>query len=326
MNSHSLVEQVQKFIKKHELLSSTKSIVVGLSGGPDSVALLSILHSLQPEYGYTLIAATLDHQWRPESADEVTFCEQLAKRLSIPFRAKKAEEIRLPKSAGLTKEELGRALRRKFFEAIAQEYDAQAIALGHHYNDQQETFFLRMIRGATVAGLSGMKPKNSRYIRPLLACTKEELLSYLKDQSLSYCVDGSNEDTTFLRNAIRHKIIPAFQACDNRFEESFKKTLVTVQETDRYLDRVARAELATMTTQEDGHLILNIERFLATDSFLHERLLIVWLIHAQVPFVPSTSFFSELLRFIQGNGVQHQLHPAWKILRKQTMLMISKNI
>ncbi len=323
----NLASKVQAFSDEHCLIAEGSTIIIGLSGGPDSVALLSLLKKLQPQYNLTLIAAHLDHQWRKNSHKDEEFCRELAKKLGVEFVSSKAEEIELPpekaKKSG-SQEELGRSLRRAFFEKLAQKYSAQAIALGHHYNDQQETFFLRMIRGASIAGLSGIKPKQGLYIRPLLDCTKQELLEYLASGGLSYLEDETNKDPKYLRNAIRHQVIPALRDCDSRFDASFYKTLKTVQETDAYLDRITKDTLESISSEVQGALALDTEKFLATDSFLHHRLLVTWFVKEGVAFTPTTAFFNEVMRFMQNSGKEHKVHISWSLVKHGSSISIEK--
>jgi tRNA(Ile)-lysidine synthase len=316
---HPLLTQVHDDCLKKNLLTKNSTLIVGLSGGPDSVALLSLLTQLKKGYGLRLIAAHLDHQWRPTSEQDVLFCKQLAQSLGNEFVHQKAEHISLTKKPG-SQEERGRLQRRIFFEECARAQGAQAIALGHHADDQQETFFLRMIRGASIAGLSVMKPHTGLYIRPLLKRTKQELLTYLDDQHLGYLTDETNADTQYLRNAIRKEALPALRSCDGRFDISFFKTLEEVQETDEYLDRVTK-ELFSSLANEGS---ISIEKFLATDSFLHNRLLVQWFCHEQVPFTPSRAFFNEIVRFLKNPAKEHSVHPAWYLSKTAGTVSIKR--
>ncbi len=317
----TLEEKVRAFSDEHQLISEGSTLIVGLSGGPDSVALLTLLHNVYPTC--RLIAAHLDHQWRKESSKDVTFCRAFTESLSVEFVHTTAQNITLTKKPQ-SQEDHGRLIRRAYFEELAKEYHASAIALGHHYNDQQETFFLRMIRGASIAGLAAMKPKKELYIRPLLSCTKEELLSYLKDKNMAYVEDETNTDPKYLRNAIRHQVIPALRACDTRFDSSFVKTLKTIQETDAYLDRITKVTLEAMSTTLKGATLLDTKKLLATDEFLQHRLLVHWLCKERVPFTPTQGFFNELMRFLHNQGKEHQLHPSWKLVKSGTSLSIKR--
>lgn len=328
MKLHPLVKKVQTFSDEQQLITKGSCLqgsclIVGLSGGPDSVALLSMLKELQPLYEYTLIAAHLDHQWRDNSHEDVDFCRSFAESLEVGFESATLDKITLSRKPG-SQEEHGRLARRTYFEELAQKYNALAIALGHHYNDQQETFFLRMIRGASIAGLAAMKPQKGLYIRPLLECTKDEILAYLKDKKLTYLEDETNKDTKYLRNAIRHLVIPALRDCDERFDRSFYKTLQSVQHTDAYIARITEEAFADITTKVQGATALSYDKFLAADPFLKERLLIRWFCEEGVPFTPSGGLFKEVLRFLDNEGKEHQVHTSWKLVKEKGFLLIKR--
>lgn len=321
MKLHPLVKKVQAFSDEHELITKGSCLIVGLSGGPDSVALLSLLKELQPLYEYTLIAAHLDHQWRENSHENVLFCKQLAESFGVGFESTTLDTITLSKKPG-SQEEHGRLARRAYFEELAQKYNAQAIALGHHYNDQQETFFLRMIRGASITGLAAMKPQKGLYIRPLLECSKDEIFAYLADTNQSFLEDETNKDTTYLRNAIRHTVMPALRDCDNRFDRSFYKTLQSVQDTDAYIARITEEAFTDMTEELEGATVLSYDKFLDADPFLKERLLIRWFCEEGVPFTPSGGLFNEVMRFLNNEAKEHQVHTSWKLVKEKGFLRI----
>ena len=147
----------------NSLIPNHSTLIIGLSGGPDSVYLLHQLVFLQKEKNLTLIAAHLDHEWRKDSSKDTNFCQQLCTPMPVTFICKKASELGLSLDYKGSQEEIGRKLRRYFFEQLAQKYKATAIVLGHHADDQIETFFIRLIRGSTIYGLSSMKEKEGLY-------------------------------------------------------------------------------------------------------------------------------------------------------------------
>ena len=311
-----MIDKVTQFIDTHGLIQPGSTIIVGLSGGPDSVCLLHILHGLQSRYQYKLIAAHLDHEWRSESAQDALFCKDYALSLGVEFKESKASTIIPAKKYNGSKEELGRNIRRTFFESLVSEVGASAIALGHHLDDQQETFFMRLIRGASIAGLSGMKPREKMYIRPFLGVYKREILEYLESNNLRYVQDITNNDETYLRNAIRHKVIPALRTSDSRFDGTFEKSHAHIRDTQEFLDRLAEKVFAEISEQTETGIWLNITHFLAADSFLHHGLLVRWLCTTGVPFVPSTAFFDEIIRFFKNKGERHEPHTGWIIEKK----------
>ena len=187
IKNKALVQSLHIYCQKKKLIPSGITLIIGLSGGPDSVFLIYFLHEFQSLYKIKLIAAHLDHQWRENSAQDVKFCQQVCENLRIPFVTKKIGELSVPFKNNGSQEELGRKYRRFFLESIRKEYNADFIALGHHADDQQETFFIRLARGSSLTGLTCMKEKEGIYLRPLLTVNKSDILEYLHAQRFLTC-------------------------------------------------------------------------------------------------------------------------------------------
>src|SRR5579872_4562008 len=233
-----LFQRINSYISQHNLIPPNSTIILGLSGGPDSVFLAHLLADMQKKGLCTVIAAHLDHQWRTDSANDVQFCQALAEQLGITFVSTSIDNLSLSVKFNGSKEEMGRRMRRHFFEQVKNEHEAHAIALAHHADDQQETFFIRLLRGASLTGLTGMKPHHGDYIRPLLEISKAEILDYLTAHQITYLIDPTNESDAYLRNRIRNTVIPALTATDNRFSANFMATLHRLQETEEFLDHL----------------------------------------------------------------------------------------
>lgn len=183
--------------------SSFKRVIVGVSGGADSVCLALLLKSL----GYEVIVAHLNHQLRGRhSDDDAAFVKSFAQKLRVPCVIEAAE---IPRKGNL--EANARQVRYAFFEDVRRRFRADCIAVAHHEGDQLETVLMHLVRGAGVRGLAGMSPERGRIIRPLLDVTKKEILRFLKERGQAFRTDATNNDLRFLRNRLRHLVIPAFQ-------------------------------------------------------------------------------------------------------------------
>lgn len=321
-----MLNNIQQYITDNNLIASGSKIVIGLSGGPDSILLLHMLHQLQRTYNLTLIAAHLDHGWRANSASEVVFCKEACEALNIPFVSAHLDDLKLkPQKLKGSKEEVGRNARRFFLETIVREHHADSIALGQHLDDQEETFFIRLIRGSTLSGLTCIKPKDGLYIRPLLEIKKQEILVYLKEQGITYLTDPSNELDLFLRNRIRKYVIPALRQTDDRFDHNFLRTLGSIQDAERFLVDLTQKEFKRIAHQVDGQWHVNSTQLHELDPFMQYRVLLEWLILSDVPFVPTERFLDEIMRFIKQPGSKtHTLHERWSIIKKKNMLSIEK--
>ncbi len=321
----NIIKQITTFIQKHNLIPDHATIIIGLSGGPDSVFLTHVLNNLKQEKKLTLLAAHLNHEWRSNAHNDTALCKTLCQQLNIPLIHKKASDLAASFNYNGSKEELGRKLRRYFFEQLLQEYNANVIALGHHAQDQQETFFMRMIRGATLSGLTSMKPHDGFYIRPLLTVNKLDIMHYLNANTIPFCIDPTNQEEIYLRNKIRRQVLPTLEQCDQRFAHNFSRMLNNLQETEYYLNTLTQEQFKIIATASNGFLEINNTLLLKQSLFLQKRLIMHWLIQEKAPFTPTESFLDEILEFLQQPGSkEHRLHQAWSIIKQKNNVYIKK--
>jgi len=312
-------KNIKKFIKKHDMIPEQSTIVLGLSGGPDSVFLLDFLATLKQENLIKeIIAAHLDHEWREDSFKDAQFCAELAKKYGVTFVQRKISELGLDIKFDGSKEEFGRKARRCFFQQIKEAHNADLIALAHHAQDQQETFFIRLIRGSSLSGLTAIKPKHGSYIRPLLETNKQDLISFLEAENIPYLIDPSNISQEFLRNRIRAQVIPALKKCDDRFDTKFKETINRLQSTEQFLEQLTNKTFETISSKKEGIYYINLKQLLSFHPVLLYRILILWLIKQNVKFPISEGFLDEIIKFLKQPGSkEHQLHHNWCIVKKK---------
>jgi tRNA(Ile)-lysidine synthase len=321
-----MINQIYSFIQKHHLLPDSGTVVLGLSGGPDSIFLLHLLATLHHEKKIALVAAHLDHEWRTDSFKDVDFCRHVAARYNVPFVTAKASDVLPSLKKNGSQEEMGRKLRRTFLENVAAEYNAQAIALAHHLQDQEETFFIRLIRGTTLTGLIGMRPKHGLYIRPLLETNKEDIIHYLDTHQIEYLIDPTNVSESYLRNRIRLKVMPELNQADQRFNQNFLRTLHSLREAEQALADLTHRLFVETTVVRDSIHYLDLEKFFRHNNYLQKRILVHWLILEQVPFVLTERFLDEVVRFfIQPESKGHALHEAWSLVKEKGLVSLKKN-
>lgn len=188
--------------------SAGQRVVVGLSGGADSVALLDVLAGLASPRGFSVVAAHLDHALRRDSAADATFCGDLCAALGVPFRTVRADVEGRRRAEGGGLEEAARRERHAFLRRVKDEEGASWIALAHTRDDQAETVLLRLLRGAGGLGLSAMRPRAGDLLRPMLGLARRDVLDHLAARTLSWREDPSNGDLAIARNRVRHELIP----------------------------------------------------------------------------------------------------------------------
>jgi len=206
------VVEVQACIEAHAMLSPGDKVIVAVSGGADSMALLFALFQLRSMYDLTLMVAHVNHQLRgTEAEQDALFVEQQAACLGLPFYQTRVDVRALQRSSGMSLQHAARQLRYRFFHALYQTLDATRVALGHTADDQAETLLIRLLRGSGPAGLAGIPPVRLPFIRPLIAVSRQVISSYLQTERFSWVKDSSNEHAVYLRNRVRLDLLPKLQ-------------------------------------------------------------------------------------------------------------------
>lgn len=210
----TLRERVVEALRRHAPERANPRVLVALSGGGDSVALLHIARELHERGDLTIAgAAHLHHELRGDAADQdQRFCADLTARLGIPFVTTRIDVAARARDERRSVEDAARQVRYAFFEDAADRLSADLIATGHTRDDQAETFLLRLLRGAGTRGLGGIRPRAGRVVRPLLEVGRDELRRYLGDRGEGFREDASNADVAILRNRVRHELLPLLQS------------------------------------------------------------------------------------------------------------------
>lgn len=216
-------------------------VLVALSGGADSTALLLSMHDLQQEGKIGgLFAAHLNHGIRGEAAlRDQQFCEVLCRKHAIPFYTETADVPSYAKAHGQSLEQAAREVRYAFLERARDHFGANAIATAHHRDDQAETVLLHLIRGSGLTGLGGMKPRNGLLIRPMLSISRAEILEFLSARDADYCEDETNAENNALRNRIRNELLPLLSTYNPAIAESLNKTATLIAQDEAYLADIA---------------------------------------------------------------------------------------
>ncbi len=221
-----LLSTIHRSIVNHNLLSGDSVVIVALSGGADSVALLSALCEL----GYDCIAAHCNFHLRGDESDrDERHAADTARRLGAKYEVIHFDTEAYASAKGISIEMAARELRYEWFERLRQQYGAEAIAVAHHRDDNIETFFLNLLRGTGIAGLTAMSPRRGCIIRPMLDLTRADILSYLQKQNLSYVTDSTNADIQYRRNRLRNVILPLLNEHFPGADEAIAHTIACLQ-------------------------------------------------------------------------------------------------
>ena len=222
-------EKVRQTIRRHDMLAPGESVLVGISGGADSVCLLHVLWALQGELGIRVLAAHVNHGIRGEEADrDQEFVRSLCARWDVPLFEENIQVRELAKEEGISLETAGRLARYRFFSRIAGEQGITKTATAHNRNDQAETVLMRILRGTGIDGLAGIQYcRRDGVIRPLLDVEREEIEAYCAAHGLRYCTDSTNGENSYTRNRIRNQLIPELQA---QFNPGIVQTLSVLAE------------------------------------------------------------------------------------------------
>ncbi len=229
------LQQLHRFISQHAMIETGETVLVAVSGGADSLALLYGLHALRAKLECHLHVAHLNHNLRPDADADAEFVRQHAARLDVPFSL---AQVELP----VLSEAAGRAARYQFYEEVAARSGATKVALGHHRDDIAETVLMHLLRGSGTTGLKGILPvREERFIRPLAGFTRQEIEAFLASMNIEPRHDATNTDTRYLRNRIRHELLPLLERDYNpNVKIGLNRTAEVLGAESEYLDAMAR--------------------------------------------------------------------------------------
>ena len=251
-----LFREILKVNKKYNLIENNDIIVVGFSGGPDSVFLVEMLKKLQNFINFKIYLVHINHLLRGKDAvSDENFSFEYAKKNNLEIFIKRIPVKEIAKEVGKTLEEVGREERYKFFSEIYKKVGANKIATAHNKDDQIETFLFRLIRGASLQGLEGIKIKNNNIIRPISEIYKKDILDYLNKNEIQYKIDKTNFENEFTRNSIRLDLIPFIE---KRYNIKFKEKIFSLIEEIRENNQNNSLNLSDFTDSENRIILEQI--------------------------------------------------------------------
>lgn len=302
---------VRTYIEKQQLLSGDGPVLVGLSGGADSVALLALLVQLD----YPCVALHCNFHLRgDESVRDEQFAREMARTLDVPFYKIDFDTAAYGAEHHLSIEMAARELRYNWFEEMRLRLGAQAIAVAHHRDDSVETVLMNLVRGTGIRGLGGIRPKNGYVVRPLLAVSRSEILDWLAEQQLSYVTDSTNLSDAYTRNFIRLRVLPLLEELNPSVKASIARTADHLAETEAiylYVVEKARRELL----KEDFRIpIARLMEYPSPATILYELL---------KPYGFTRQVADDVFRSLTGESGKMFYSPDYRLLKDREYLLLS---
>lgn len=240
-----LIDKVRNTLNRYFLIKSGSEIIVGLSGGADSMCLLNCLYKLSKEYGFFVSAAHVNHGIRGEEADrDENFARENAEKLGLKFYSTRYDVPKISEETGESEEECGRRLRYEYFSSLSEKIKKNSgrdvfIATAHNLNDCAETFLLNVARGASLKGLCSIPPKRGNIIRPLINCSRDEIEKFDFENGIDFVTDSTNNSDDYSRNKIRHICLPVITEINPSFYKVFANTLETVRKDEKFFEDIS---------------------------------------------------------------------------------------
>ncbi len=274
--SIQFLNTVEQTITSFNMFTPGDSVLVGVSGGPDSVALLHALYLLASRFSIDLGLAHLDHGLRQkESEQDAGFVSNLASQYNLPFYLKKQDVAQYQKEYKLSLEDAARRIRYTFFLEIAEKKGYTRIATAHHANDNAELILMNLIRGTGTKGLEGIPPKRSNMIvRPLIHCYRSEILTFLSEQKLDYVLDSTNTDKRFTRNRIRLELIPQLKTFNPKISETLNRLGSIIKNQEIWIQDLVEHNIKDVIVGQTEHSVdISLAEFKTKPHALKQRII-----------------------------------------------------
>jgi len=272
----ALHQQIRRTIRRHGLCPGGTRLLIGLSGGSDSVALTLLLKELAAQESFSIVAlAHLNHRLRCTAMRDEQFCRDFAQRLGIPIAVESIDVGSYAQSQRLSVEDAARRIRYDFFHRASEPVSADRIAVGHTRDDQAETFLLKLVRGAGLTGLGGIYPRRDSVVRPLLEVGRAELRSYLESRGQGWVEDETNEDLENPRKRIRHKVLPELDLAGNASATpAIARAAAIIREDGQWLDELSDRRFDVLVARSNTGLEIDVSGLMAEPLPVRRRVVL----------------------------------------------------
>ena len=278
-----LKKEILNTIKKYNLINEKDSIVIGVSGGPDSICLLHILNELKNELNFKIYVAHVNHMIREEADEETEYVKEFCEKLGIECYIKRIDVVKIANNLKRGTEETGRQIRYEFFNEVLEKTNSNKIATAHNNNDKVETILMNILRGSGISGLKGIEAiRDEKFIRPLIEISREEIEEYCKVNKLNPKIDKSNNENIYTRNKVRNVVIPYIK---EEFNPNILKTINRLSEVateeSEYLNKVTAEKFNQILINDTEYIepysegiILNLKQFNNLDLVIKRRIIL----------------------------------------------------
>ena len=271
-------EKILQTIRQYNLITKEEKIVIGVSGGPDSITLLNVLINLKKQHKIDcqLVVCHVNHMIREEAGEDEKFVQEFCKERKIPCYVKRIDVKKIATEQKMGTEEMGRQLRYQFFNEILEKEKAQKIATAHNANDNAETVLMNIMRGTSTSGLKGIEIKRGNLIRPLRECTRQEIENYCMENELHPRIDKTNFENTYTRNKVRNLLIPYIQKNFNpNITASINRLSALASQEDEYIEKtVKKIYCGILEEKEKTHIALDLKAFNQLETVIKNRLVL----------------------------------------------------
>lgn len=253
-----MIEKVTQFVEKWKMLHKEDKVVIGVSGGADSVCLLFVLMELQKKIGFEIIVVHVNHLLRGVDAEnDEKYVKELCEKYKLTYEIYRENVELIAKEKKESLEEAGRNVRRKAFEETLKKYNGTKIAVAHHRNDNAETLLMNLARGSGLTGLGGMRPIKENRIRPLLCLERKEIEEYLEEKHISYCIDQTNLSDDYTRNRIRNHVIKNLeQGVNEKTVAHFSEAMEKIWELQDYMEEETDNLYVRVVSRKENEIII----------------------------------------------------------------------
>lgn len=292
-----MIDKVAQTILKYDMILPKSRVIAAVSGGSDSMAMLFCLNNLKEKFDFSLEAAHVNHCLRGAASDaDEKYVEGICKEWGIPFHLLRADVAALAKKNGTGTEEEGRRVRYDFFASLGED---AVIATAHNLNDREETFLFNFARGSALRGLCSIPAKRDNIIRPVIDCTKAEILAFCEQNSIKFVTDKTNEDTAYSRNRIRHNVISELKKINSGFDGCASRCIEALNEDEKFLSQLA-AELL-LKAEKDGKISAKV---ISSAPEPIKRRAIIKIVESQTGVTPEHGAIERISSVLQGGACE----------------------